>query len=180
MRKVMRIVALTGVGIAVMGAALLSGFSGEGFSDEDRYVILVRHAEKQDGDDPELTVEGQTRAETLAHVLSKWPVEAVFASQFRRTQATAVPIAEQFGLEAEVVDARDVAGLAERLRAASYQTAVVIGHSNTVPALARALGVATVPEIPEHQYDDLFVVRLTSAGEAHLLHMKYGAPTPED
>ncbi len=180
MRKAVRLALIFVAGLAILAVALPTAFAAGTYSDDDRYVVLARHAEKQEGDDPDLTTAGQARAATLAHVLSKWPVEVVFASQFLRTQATAAPIAARFGLEAEVVDARDVEGLAERLKTATYEVAVVVGHSNTVPALAKALGVVTVPEIPEYQYDDLLVVRLTSDGEAHLLHLKYGAPTPED
>ena len=179
MRKVLRNAVLAAVGIAATGAAVPRDFVDQSYYDDDRYVVLVRHAEKEDGDDPDLTSQGRARAETLAHVLGEWPVEAIFVTQFLRTQATAVPLAERFGLEAEIVDAGDVAGTAERLKMEGHEAAVVVGHSNSTPDMARALGVQTVPEIPEYQYDDLFVVRLTSDGEAHLLHMKYGAPTPE-
>ncbi|MCG8455470.1 MAG: hypothetical protein MI919_04245, partial [Holophagales bacterium] len=39
---------------------------------------------------------------------------------------------------------------------------LVVGHSNTTPDLARALGAADVPEIPDHQYDDLWLVTVSA------------------
>jgi len=145
---------------------------------DDRVVILARHAEKQDGDDPGLTAGGQARAETLAHVLSRWPVDAIYTSQFRRTRHTAVPLAEGTGVVAEVVDARDMDALLETIHASEDRAIVVIGHSNTVPAIARALGAPGVEDIPEEGYDDLLIVHLPATGQPTLLHLKYGAPTP--
>lgn len=154
-----------------------AGRSGE-VDAADAWVVLVRHAEKLDGDDPDLTDAGRARAEALSHALSAWPVEGIYVTRYLRTQATAVPLADRLGIEAEVVDAGDVAGLAERIGMERRAAVVVVGHSNTVPALIRALGVADVPEIPESRYDDLFLVRMDEEGAASLIHMKYGAPSP--
>lgn len=156
--------------VPLVGASALEGQSAS-------YVVLVRHAEKMDGDDPDLTPAGYARAATLVHALSAWDIEAVYSSQFLRTRATAAPLADATGQETIVVDARDVSGLAARIRDEWKSAVAVIGHSNTVPAIARALGVPDVPEIPEYQYDDLYVVRLTADG-AELIPMKFGTPTP--
>ena len=161
--------------LAFLAVALLPDSDA---AQSDLYVVLARHAEKEAGDDPDLTAAGRARAAALAHALTQWPIEAVFVSQFTRTQATARPLERQFGIEATVVDAQDVDGLAARIRAEGRRAVAIVGHSNTVPAIIRALGVAEVREIPEHQYDDLFVVRLSADGGAHLLHFKYGAPSP--
>jgi phosphohistidine phosphatase SixA len=143
-----------------------------------KVVVLARHAEKEDGSDPVLSEAGLARARALAHVLSRLPVDAIYTSQFVRTRMTAQPLAEATGVVPEVVDAGDVPGLVERITSGAARTVVVIGHSNTVPAIARALGVPDVPPIPERQYDDLLVVRLSEDGSATLLPLRYGAPTP--
>ncbi|MDX1579732.1 MAG: histidine phosphatase family protein, partial [Gemmatimonadota bacterium] len=145
---------------------------------EASYAILARHAEKLDGDDPDLTRAGRDRARALAHALSVLPVEAVYVSQYRRTRATAAPLAARFGLEPVVHEARDVEGLAARIVAEARPAVAVVGHSNTIPALLRALGVPDPPAIPEDRYDDLFVVRLSPGEAPRLLHLKYGAPAP--
>jgi phosphohistidine phosphatase SixA len=138
-------------------------------------VVLVRHAEKEAaGDDPILTEKGRERANRLAHVLSEGGLDAVYASQFRRTQETAEIVASAIGIDVGIVDARDVEGLAAQIRGEhAGQTVLVVGHSNTVPAVVRALG-AEAPEIPEDEYDDLFVVFVEGEG-ARAVHLNYGA-----
>jgi len=143
-----------------------------------KVVVLARHAEKEDGDDPVLSEAGLARARALSHALSRLRIDAIYTSQFVRTRMTAEPLAEAIGVVPEVVDAGDVPGLVGRITSGAARTVVVIGHSNTVPAIARALGVPDVAAIPERQYDDLLIVRLTEDGRATLLPLRYGAPTP--
>lgn len=139
-------------------------------------VVLVRHAEKEEGDDPGLTPGGRDRAAALAHVLSEGRVDAIYASQFRRTQETAEVVAAAVGLGVEIVDARDIEGLAHRLRSDhAGQTVLVVSHSNIIPEVILALG-GDAGGIPEEEYDDLFVVLLDDAGSAaSVLHLNYGA-----
>jgi phosphohistidine phosphatase SixA len=143
-------------------------------------VVLVRHAEKEEvGDDPVLTSTGRERGARLAHVLSEGGLDAVYASQYRRTQETAEIVASAVGIEVTIVDARDVEGLAARLREEhAGQRVLVVGHSNTVPAVVRALG-AEAADIPEDEYDDLFVVYVH--GEvARAVQLNYGAMSGGD
>lgn len=158
--------------------ALAIAIPPEARAQETRVVVLVRHAEKAEGDDPELSPEGRERSRELARVLSQWPVDAIYTSQFRRTRQTAEPLSAATGVASVVIDARDPGALLERIRNGSDRAVVVVGHSNTVPALARALGAPGVKDIPEEAYDDLLVVTLGKSGEASLLHLKYGAATP--
>lgn len=138
-------------------------------------VVLVRHAEKDgDGRDPGLSDAGLRRAERLAHVLHDLPIAAVYASEFARTAATVAPLCRERHLEPVAVPAADVRALAARLRREHLGgTVVVCGHSNTVPALAKALGVADVPAIDEAEFDHLLVVTIDADG-AHALALRYG------
>lgn len=163
----------------LLGVAASASCGGIGAAEpaDDAVVVLVRHAEKEAGDDPALDATGRARARDLAHALSEWPDGVIYVSQFRRTQETAAPLAEAWGIEPVVVDARDVRGLAARIREGSASRVVVIGHSNTVPAIVGALGATAPEQIAEEVYDDLFVVTLEGGG-ARLVRLKYGAPTP--
>lgn len=130
-------------------------------------VFLVRHAETApDGTrDPGLSDAGRQRAEALAETLRHDRVRAVYATEYRRTQETAAPIARREGVEVTVVpygsgplDAY-VARLADQIRARldapDFEPAegvVVVGHSNTIPALAEALTGTPVPPIAEDEY----------------------------
>lgn len=169
--------------VAVTSASLLPGACGPSGTaadgvEEDRIVVLVRHAEKEPGEDPALSEAGRARARTLAHVLSAWSVDAIYVSGFRRTRETAAPLAELSDVTPAVVDAARVEELVDRVR--SHEgTVVVVGHSNTVPVLIKALGGPSVEQIPDHVYDDFFVLHLSGPGEdARLLHLKYGHPSP--
>jgi broad specificity phosphatase PhoE len=140
-------------------------------------VVLVRHAEKaSDGtSDPPLTEAGEERARELSQLLSRARVSHLFASEFRRTQATLAPLAAAQGKEVFVRPARASAELALELAGLPEGSlAVVAGHSNTVPALVQALGGAA-DALTEQQYDRLFVVTRPAAGPVATLELSYGA-----
>ena len=129
-------------------------------SDDGTYTIyLVRHAEKQTGDDPSLTGAGLERAEILGEVLSNAGVEKIWSSDYRRTRETAAPLATRLGLDVEIYDASDLTSLADRLTAEGL-TALVVGHSNTTPQLAELLGAAPgEPIVEANEYDRLYVIQ---------------------
>ena len=56
-------------------------------------VFIVRHAEKGStgGNDPDLSVQGQKRADALANILKDSEITSVFVTEFKRTQETAAP-----------------------------------------------------------------------------------------
>jgi hypothetical protein len=75
-----------------------------------------------------------------------------------------------------VIPAADTAGVIKAIRDLKSGVVLVIGHSNTLPAIISGLGGPTV-EIPETEYDNLFVL---TVGPSHssLLRMHYGSSTP--
>ncbi len=129
-------------------------------------VILMRHAEKssEGGSDPELTAEGDERAQSLAQLFEHSGATRFFASQFKRTQNTLAPWAEMVGAKVEVYDARDSEALVEQLRALPAGTTVAVAaHSNTTPGLAQLLGAE--PQrltgrgwLEDDEYGRIFVV----------------------
>ncbi|MEK7831150.1 MAG: histidine phosphatase family protein [Acidobacteriota bacterium] len=148
-------------------------------------VYLVRHAEKAAAPaaDPPLTEAGTKRAEELARKLGKAGIKTIFTSQFLRTKHTAEPLAKQLGITATVVpvkmgamNARELSPdylteMAERATSGSGN-ALIVGHSNTVPELIKALGGDIVPTIDDATYDDLFVVTVYAKGKAKVAHLK--------
>jgi phosphohistidine phosphatase SixA len=146
-------------------------------------IILVRHAEKADvpGGDPPLSPAGEARSLALLDALRSAGVQAVVTTQLQRTRLTAAPLARELGLEPEVVPASaDVAAHARQvaehvLARHAGKTVVVVGHSNTVPAIAAALGAGSVGAIDDSTYDDLFIVLKPAEGAARHLHVRYGS-----
>ncbi len=146
----------------------------EGIPDRTTFIV-VRHAEKEpDGTpDPGLTPEGRARATRLADMLASFDVAAVYATPFKRTQRTGIPTATRFELPGvETYDPRSGAAEMVRLGAAhAGSTIVVVGHSNTVPDLVRALGADPgVEEIHESEYDRLYLVT-TIRGRDPVCHL---------
>ena len=123
-------------------------------------VFIVRHAEKaQNGDtkDPDLSGAGHTRAESLAAMLKDAGINAIYATEFKRTQQTAEPAARALGLKTTIVPAKETEALVAKLKEGPGN-ALVIGHSNTIPEILKALGVTTPQLVDEADYDNLFVL----------------------
>ncbi|HEV2861901.1 MAG TPA: phosphoglycerate mutase family protein [Pyrinomonadaceae bacterium] len=151
-------------------------------------VFLVRHAEKADAPprDPPLTEAGRRRAEALARLLGASGVKAVYTSQFLRTAQTGEAVAKRLGVAASAVplspnpsnpreiSAQSTRELAAKVEAHAGEAVLVVGHSNSIPDLIRALGGDTVPTIDESKFDDLFVVTVYAPGRARVVHLKYG------
>lgn len=142
-------------------------------------VFVVRHAERADAgvagmkgmEDPPLSAEGEARAQRLAGMLRSADVKQVFASQFKRTQLTAQPLATAEHLEIATITAKDIDALVQRLSAATGAS-LVVGHSDTVPQILRALGAKDDVKISDNEYDNLFVV-VRTGGEANLIRLRF-------
>ena len=142
-----------------------------------RAVVVVRHAEKISDDDQRLSPAGFARADRLAALLKDAGVSAVYATDTERARDTAGPLAKALGLPIRTYDvggekpdaAAFVASLRER-----HATGVVllVGHSDTVPVILKALGCTEAISIGRDEYDDLFIVTPTG-GRATLVRLKY-------
>jgi phosphohistidine phosphatase SixA len=149
-------------------------------------VLLVRHAEKaaDPKDDPSLTPAGMERARALASALRDAEVGAIITTELRRTRETARPLAEARGLTPEVVETRGggmeahARAVAAAVRRHAGATVLVVGHSNSLPAIIAALGGPRLPDICESVYGTLFVL-VPGAGEARLVRSRYGAADPD-
>lgn len=137
-------------------------------------VFIVRHAEKANsgGKDPELSVQGQKRADALANILKDSQITAVFVTEFKRTQETAAPTARAAHVSPALVPANDTGALVGKLRALNGN-ALVVGHGNTIPDLLKALGIATPVNIPEDDYSEIFAVLLGDAPRLLRLHYPF-------
>ena len=148
-------------------------------------VYLVRHAEKAAAPaaDPPLTEAGTKRAEELARKLGKAGIKTISTSQFLRTQATAEPLAKQLGITNTVIPVKmdtmnsrqlspEYLKQVSDLVSSSAGSVLIVGHSNTVPELIKALGGDIVPTIDDATYDDLFVVTVYAKGKAKVAHLK--------
>lgn len=143
-------------------------------------VFVVRHAERTDtaaggtpmmAADPELSDAGRARAESLAVALKDARIVAIFSTEFKRTQATAAPLAKALGVQVTTINSKEPAKLIEAVKAAGGNV-LVVGHSNTVPAIVKDLGVAGPVTVGDAEYDNLFVVTLGATPSVLRLHYR--------
>lgn len=165
---------------AVFGAVILFAYFAT-FTRPVTTVILVRHAEKKiepNNSDPDLSPEGVERAQEIARVFCDSGVNAIYATQFKRTQQTVKPLADHTGVPITLLDANLTDELVKQIQTSLRgQTIFVAGHNNSVPAIVSALSGETYPTIPESEYDNLFIVTIYRFGKAKVVKLKYGAHT---
>jgi len=146
------LLALAVVAVAVMSASTTT-------------VYVLRHAEQvHDGSkDPPLSAAGQARAERLREVfglgVSGLGIDGIIVSDTRRSQDTARPLAAALGIPVVVVESGDPEETARRaLHDFHGGRVLVIGHSNTVPAIVAALSGRSVPAMDETDFSTVYVV----------------------
>jgi broad specificity phosphatase PhoE len=123
--------------------------------------ILVRHAEKTGSERlSELTPAGTERAKRLATHLADAPVKAVYSTDYTRTKATAQPTASSHQLDVQLYMSDQLDSLSQALKVRHKDAVVlVVGHSNTTPALANSLiGKEKFLPIDEADYSQMYIV----------------------
>ena len=171
-------------GMVAAGAVAPRTASAQG----ERLIVLVRHAEKADEPraDPPLTEAGRARGEALAAVTTSAGIGAVIVTPYARTRETAAPVARAQGLTPVEIPvgrsvAAHVAAVTEAVRARPPGEAVlVVGHSNTIPAIVTALGGPPLADLCDNQYAVLYVLSVPATGPARLVTASYGAADPPD
>jgi len=165
---------------AILGAVVVFGYYAT-FRRPVLTVVVVRHAEKiidPNNPDVDLSAAGQARAQEIARVFADAGINAIYATQYKRTQQTVKPLADKLGVPVTIVNSNNTAGLIAQIRAEhSGQTVFIAGHNNTVPEIVAALGGPQYPTIPDNEYDNVFVVTVYRTGKARVVKMKYGVPS---
>ena len=163
---------------AIFGAVVVFAYFAT-FSRPVTTIILVRHAEKKvepNNPDPDLAPEGQIRAQEIARMFGGSNINAIYATNLKRTQQTVKPLSDRTGVPVTILNANQTDELLRRLQTDHRgQTVFVAGHNNTVPAIVSALSGENFPTIPESEYDNMFIVTVYRFGKAKVVKIKYGA-----
>jgi phosphohistidine phosphatase SixA len=168
----------------LFSALLLFSASGiaQSSSNTERTLYIVRHAEKDTGNNPGLTAKGRKRAGDLYRLLKDKKIDLIFTSHYKRTATTADSLRIYNKLDT-VFYAADLTGdkLFEKIeeRAGNATNILIVGHSNTLPAIIRRAGVHSysLNELPETEYDNLFIVKQKAGTGISLQQEKYGEPS---
>lgn len=144
---------------------------------ESTTVILVRHAEKADNSqDPDLNDAGYERAEKLAEMFEYVSFDAIYSTNFKRTQATVSPIAEMNDLGMQAYDHRDpTSEVTKWMELHQGETILISGHSNSTPTFANTfLGEDHFDgSFDESDYGNILIITISTEGGKKLLHLRY-------
>lgn len=145
-------------------------------------IYLVRHAEKVDESrDPPLTAEGQQRAKDLRAALIDKGISAIYCSDYQRTRQTGQPLASILRIDMILYKPDTVLQLVPILNSLRGKKVLVVGHSNTTPALIKALSGVEIA-IDHADYDNLFLVQIIRnpfGSQTRFTRSNFGVPTEE-
>ncbi len=181
-RRRLRLIPLIGYTIVALGLAY---FLAERMPTT---VIFVRHADTDaamagaDGDPP-LNARGRQRAELLADYLQSVDVvsgpDAIYASDKRRTQETAAPLAKRLNIPVQIADHLDTEGFMDRVRREhGGDIVLIVSHSNTIAPLIDELhGSKNLPAFAPDEYDEIYIVTIPRPlGKVKTLRYRYPEP----
>lgn len=131
-------------------------------------IYVMRHLQKADGEDPPLSAEGKANAQRLAGLLRDKGITAIFATDTVRARQTAEPLSAQTGIAIQIYDPRDNDALARRV-AALPGSVLIVGHSNTVPAIVTALHGTAPPPLSESDFGEILVIARADGRTTHFM-----------
>ncbi len=130
-------------------------------------LILIRHAEKDTSAlnsgmmqaDPPLSVKGVERSRKLLETLKSYHIDSIFSTNFNRTRNTVLPFATKFNITLCLYEPKNQAAFAEKLKKMNGKTILVVGHSNTIPALVNLLiGSTKYANLADNEYDKIWIL----------------------
>jgi broad specificity phosphatase PhoE len=142
-------------------------------------IFIVRHGEKEKGDDPILTPQGFVRAGDLMRRLQKQKITILYTTHLKRTQLTAdsLRLLQQpahFIVDVDTACSQLFNTIQQQRH--WHKNILIVSHSHIIPKLLYKLGITDFPQqnLPEKEFDNLFIVSYSN-GKASLKQEKYGA-----
>lgn len=143
---------------------------------------FIRHAEKDrsnpDNIDPELNQQGLGRAMHWAEILDKVELDAIYSTDYERTTMTAAPAAVKQDLTVSYYDPSNL-DIAQFKNDNLGRNVLVVGHSNTTPALVNQM-IGSEKYEPMDDYDNgsLFIVTIVN-GDAIDSRLQFNCNCPD-
>ena len=108
----------------------------------------------------------------LIDVLEKYKVDEIYSTDYTRTKETIAPFANKINKPIQLYDPKTISAFTEQLRNEN-KTIVVIGHSNTTPALVNLLVKENkFKTLDDNEYGTYWIVKIKD-GKAEAEEMKY-------
>ena len=135
-------------------------------SDKTTTYYLIRHAEKDrtntTNKNPNLNSDGVIRAEKWAKNFENIELDAVYSTDYNRTQQTAAPTAKSKGL---IVQSYNPSKMYDSIfkKNTKGKTVLVVGHSNTTPVFANTiLGQKKYKNMADNDNASLYIVTVVN------------------
>ena len=137
---------------------------------ETTTIYLIRHAEKADtSPDTELSETGKERAQKWKTYLNDKNIEAIYSTPYKRTTATAEPMAIARGINITSYNPAemDLKAIAEKHKGKGI---LIVGHSNTLPKYVnKLLRENQYPDIDESEFGSVYIVTINGDTVTHRL-----------
>lgn len=145
-------------------------------------IYIVRHAEKDTGNNPVLRPPGLQRSGDLSRYLARKNISRIYTTPFRRNEMTADSLRLQHHIDTTHYSPKPSAEELYNLVKANGdlgKNILFVGHSNTVPLLIRNFGVSSYPQtdLPDNAYDNIYRLRFKNH-QVKLKAKKFGVRTP--
>ena len=143
---------------------------------------FIRHAEKDRSDpeniDPELNQKGLGRAMHWAEILNDVAIDAIYSTDYERTQMTAAPTAVKKNITVQYYDPESID--IEQFKADNINKRVlVVGHSNTTPDFVnKMIGKEKYQQIDDLENGSLFIVEIVN-GIATDMRLNFNCNCPD-
>ena len=163
LRNIKTIVLLLAV-LTLVVACKESGKINVAEKENTSVYYFIRHAEKDRSDptnkNPSLTIQGLERANKWALFFEDKNIAAVYSTNYKRTQQTALPIAKEQNIEIINYTTKEL--ISEKFIANNKgKNIVIVGHSNTTPELVNSLlGDKKYEDIADSENNNVFIVTL--------------------
>ena len=136
----------------------------------------MRHAETSGlSSNRSLSGAGQTRANNLSAILASVNLNNIYSTNYNRTKQTAQPTAINQSLNVILYNPSTLSSFIDQVLDSNHsKVALIVGHSNTTPDLLNLLvGSNVYNDLPETEYDNIFIVSVFERGRAEVLNLKY-------
>tara|TARA_B110000503_G_scaffold95319_1_gene143506 strand:+ start:127 stop:624 length:498 start_codon:yes stop_codon:yes gene_type:complete len=133
-------------------------------SDETTTYYFIRHAEKdrtnKTNRNPSLNTNGLLRAKRWAKHFEKIKLDAVYSTDYKRTQQTAAPTAKSKGLRVQSYTPSKIYDSIFK-KNTKGKTVLIVGHSNTTPLFANTiLGQKKYENMADNDNASVYIVTL--------------------
>jgi broad specificity phosphatase PhoE len=167
--------------LTLLAALVIAGLGFSFYRDAGTTVVLlVKPAEKDPGiiADPPISPEGEERAQQLARMLGEGGdgvgLGAIYASDDRRAQQTAAPLAERLHLTPVLFSGAAAPEVAARLLHEHAGGSILVIASGTAFAqLLRALSGAELPLRAADEAEAMYIVSVPSVGRTRLVRVRF-------